>query len=278
MYMKALVTAVVMIDRMFPALRARKQRRIQSRRRAIQSALDLALQQIARVAPLQNRDVTMDDARLAVKASHFHCRDVAQAAQTYLLAAGTAAVVCHYVGGHYVLLDRQSGLLHDLEMPQGCAEREELPIWSRSKELACLPKESTTTDEDALFDRYAAAWLTRRQNDRCNKEMHANVQSMAAAILGLLVVTTAAAQDAVPLHNGQGNWPIGREQVQCTLVDAKGPGGVRTVSSSVQDAWEWPIGEHIAAYAAVINSQPSDRIFVPPAGSECSIVKVGRSK
>jgi hypothetical protein len=86
------------------------------------------------------------------------------------------------------------------------------------------------------------------------------------------------AQEAVPLQKDQGPGPIGGERVQCTLVDAKTPSDTQVVSSSMQDAWEWPIGEHIAAYVAVIRGQPSNRMFVPPAGSECHIVQIGKAK
>ncbi len=100
----------------------------------------------------------------------------------------------------------------------------------------------------------------------------------AVAILSMFTASAIQAQDSSHSGNDQGPAPIGGERVQCTLVDAKAPGDAQVVSSTVQDAWEWPIGEHIAAYVAVIHHLPSDRIFVPPAGSECHIVQIGKGK
>jgi hypothetical protein len=74
---------------------------------------------------------------------------------------GVAGVAFHSVGSHYVVLDHQSGLLHDLESPQGCRNERELPIWSRSAELARLPEGGINADE--VFERYATAWLERRR-------------------------------------------------------------------------------------------------------------------
>ena len=121
---------------------------------AIEEALDYALEQATGIPPLKGRPATLEDARLAVKASHCHCGPVA-----HLLAQGISGVRFHSLDGHYVLLDGRTGLLHDLEAPRGCRWREALPLWQRERDLAQSIK--ATAD---VFERYAVAWLDQRMS------------------------------------------------------------------------------------------------------------------
>ena len=70
----------------------------------------------------------------------------------------------HCLKGHYVLRDEATGLLHDIEEPQGCASKEALPSWRRSVELAALSAAGghTEADRDAVMEVYARAWLANR--------------------------------------------------------------------------------------------------------------------
>lgn len=127
------------------------------RKRAIQAAFDHALEQATGIPPLNGRLATLEDARLAVNVSHCHCGPAARMAEAHLLAQGIPGVRFHSLQGHYVLLDGHTGLLHDLEAPQGCRRRESLPIWQRERELA----QSAEAAAD-VFERYAGAWLKQR--------------------------------------------------------------------------------------------------------------------
>lgn len=76
-------------------------------------AFDFALEQIAGVKPLFNRKSTIEDARLAVVASHTQCGPVARAAESWLLSQGVGGgIEFHSLRGHYVLLNRTTGMLH----------------------------------------------------------------------------------------------------------------------------------------------------------------------
>lgn len=129
------------------------------RQRAIEDALDHALEQATGIPSLKGRPATLEDARLAVKASQCHCGPLARMAEAYLLTQGIRGVRFHSLDGHYVLLDGRTGLLHDLEAPQGCRRRETLPLWQRERDLAQSAEASA-----AVFERYAVAWLEQRMS------------------------------------------------------------------------------------------------------------------
>ncbi|MFC5511032.1 hypothetical protein ACFPOU_07825 [Massilia jejuensis] len=69
----------------------------------------------------------------------------------------------HFLGGHYVLLDKQTGLFHDMEAPQGVRGKRELPIWSRTSELSGAVRGDANFE--STFLRYAALWLQRRNGE-----------------------------------------------------------------------------------------------------------------
>lgn len=128
-------------------------------------AFDFALEQVTGVEPLFNRKYTIEDARLAVKASQTQCGPVARAAEHWLQTHGVSGVEFHFLEMHYVLLDRATGMLHDLDVPEGRRSKEDLPIWHRYKELAQLKNTNhSPTDVDNIFERHACEWLTRRQD------------------------------------------------------------------------------------------------------------------
>lgn len=132
------------------------------RRQAVERSLDYALEYVAQIRPLPGRIATLDDALLAVKASHTQCGPVARLAEAYLARTRVRDVVFHNVGGHYVLRDSRTGLLHDLEAPQGCRHREQLPISSRLKEMRDGDIGIFTDGGNAIFEKYAAVWLANR--------------------------------------------------------------------------------------------------------------------
>lgn len=131
----------------------------------IYKAFDFALEQIAGVKPLFNRKCTMEDARLAVVASHTQCGPVARAAESWLLSQGVGCIEFHSLRGHYVLLNHATGMLHDLEAPDGRRYKEDLPIWSRAMEIQLLTKNenSSSPEIDKVFERYAFMWLRQRE-------------------------------------------------------------------------------------------------------------------
>ena len=133
----------------------------ESRRKAFFKAFDIALERVARVESLAAREATLEDAKLAVMASHTSCGPVARAAEAALLAAGVIGVKFQTVGGHYVILDQYSGLIHDLEAPDGCKSKNELPIAARLKKFDLVIEHGAT---DQIFYEDACAWLLRRKN------------------------------------------------------------------------------------------------------------------
>jgi len=141
--------------------KARKEDSIQSRDRAFRLAFDYALELLGDRPPLQGRKLTLIDARLAVRLSHFRCGPVARAAERHLAALGIEDVAFLYVGGHYVLRDGRSGLIHDLEAPCGCRTKQELPLWHRWEELADIPNSALAEE---VFEKYACSWLSRRHS------------------------------------------------------------------------------------------------------------------
>ena len=140
--------------------------RLDGRSAQLSKAFDFALEQVASVAPLLGRKCTMEDARMTVKASHTQCGPVARAAESWLLSQGVGGTEFYSLRGHYVLLDRATGLLHDLEAPDGRRSKEDLPIWSRERELHRLTQAENSpslTEVGKVFERYASGWLKRRE-------------------------------------------------------------------------------------------------------------------
>ena len=124
----------------------------------LSKAFDFALEQVAGIAQLLGRNCTMVDARIAVKASTMHCGPVARAAESWLLSQGVSGIEFYSLKGHYVLLDHATGLLHDLEVPDGRRSKEDLPIWSRTSETYS----ANSLEIENIFERYASEWLRRR--------------------------------------------------------------------------------------------------------------------
>lgn len=141
---------------------ANEQDLIAARSSIISFSFDRALEQVAGVAPLQGREASIVDARLAIKASHFSCGPVARAAESHLRVAGVTGVEFHFLGGHYVLLDRLTGRFYDLETPQGCYRKQEFRLWYRTDEMMRRPDDKAFEDE--VFERCALSWLQGRKS------------------------------------------------------------------------------------------------------------------
>lgn len=133
---------------------------------AFDHALEKALERVnPDYEPLTGRDATSQDAETAVKASYYQCGQVARDAEDWLLSIGNVTGVGFIsLQGHYALFDRRTGLIHDLECPQGCRRRTQLPIWNLSQDLAHItaPPENLEAEIAIIFRRYANAWLHQR--------------------------------------------------------------------------------------------------------------------
>jgi len=124
-------------------------------------ALDYALETIAGVSSLKEREPTIEDARSAVLASSTACGRVARCAEGYLIDQGVYGVVFHSLTGHYVILDTHTGLLHDLECYAGCASKESIPIWKRDMEISS--RGGFPEVYDKVKEQYAQKWLIQRE-------------------------------------------------------------------------------------------------------------------
>lgn len=102
-------------------------------------------------------------AQLAVKLSTMSCGPTARNAEAYLKAHGMKGIEFHSLGGHFVLLDTFTGLLHDMETYAGCKRKEELPIWNR--ELA-MQAAANNHQRDQIQLNFAYQWLTQHRLNR----------------------------------------------------------------------------------------------------------------
>lgn len=131
------------------------------RHQQIQAALDHAFESLSGVEPLAMRKATYDDAMLIVEYSHLKGRVVVEVAEDWLRARGISDVNVDCIDGLYVLLDTQSGLSHDLEAGHGCLAQD-LPGVHRLHDLRATEFQSDQARVDAVYAKYAQAWLEYR--------------------------------------------------------------------------------------------------------------------
>lgn len=149
----------LLIDRMFHFFdRSSRIDRVQK----ICMAMDSAIEKFGGVKSLKGRNATIDDARKAVKLSHYHCGPVAREAEKSLHEQGVLGVEFHSLSWHYVIRDQYTGLFHDLESPGGQSRCEDLPICHRAMEMSSDEKGFESGSWDRIFEDYAKRWLVNR--------------------------------------------------------------------------------------------------------------------
>lgn len=129
----------------------------------IAKAFDHVLMQAASEKRTDNWEPSVLHAQLAVKLSTINCGPTARNAEAYLKSHGVKGIKFHSLGGHFVLIDTFTGLLHDIETYAGCKEKEELPIWNR--ELA-LSKATSDNQRDQVQLDFAHQWLAQHRLNR----------------------------------------------------------------------------------------------------------------
>jgi hypothetical protein len=104
-----------------------------------------------------------------VALSHFHCGPAANEMSAFLRRCGYPEFVTDHVGWHYVVRDKHTGLLFDMEAWQGVTHRDRLPLFQRYRLLGTLgvglgvsrsPRHETITKEIFRYSalRLLASW------------------------------------------------------------------------------------------------------------------------
>lgn len=134
-------------------------------------AFDYAIEQLAGLPPLAGRLFTIEDAMIAVKATHLHCGPTARLAEDWLKSNGIQGAGFHSLSGHYVLRDQQSGLLFDAETVTGCRYPKQLPVYARTCRLAQMSQDGTLTPERQrkLFKQDAEILIQARLRVGCEQ-------------------------------------------------------------------------------------------------------------
>lgn len=138
----------------------------EQRAKIITTALDFALEQEAGILPLkEGRRFSTHDALHAVRLSHYRSQTVAESALAWLSRRDVSDTEIRCINGHHVLLDTITGKIHDLEVPEGCRSRRDLPCLKRTRAFNNLASTGSVPErhEKLIFERYASDLLTHRE-------------------------------------------------------------------------------------------------------------------